>query len=91
MKDLKNVAEKLNFKVKYYPEDVAEELIEKSTIELFFAQVKNEIFEDTIYCPADTSALLASYALQAKNGDYEEGQNKKWSNQIQRLIPERFK
>jgi hypothetical protein len=40
-------------------------LIENSTTELFFTQVKNDIVKDEIYCPADTCALLASYALQA--------------------------
>ncbi|RZB40731.1 moesin/ezrin/radixin -like 1, partial [Asbolus verrucosus] len=90
LKDLRNVVEKLEFKVKFYPEDVGEELIEKSTTELFFAQVKNEILKDEVYCPADTCALLASYALQAKYGDYEGEENKKWSNQIAKLIPERI-
>lgn len=89
MKDFKSVAERLHFKVKYYPEDVAEELIEKSTIELFFAQVKNYIHSDEIYCPPDTSALLASYALQAKYSDHEEAADKKWATQIKKLLPER--
>ncbi|KAJ3639093.1 hypothetical protein Zmor_004253 [Zophobas morio] len=89
LKDFKTVVEKLSFKVKYFPEDVGEELIEKSTIELFFAQVKSDIYRDEIYCPADTCALLASYALQAKFGDYESDENKKWSAQIKKLIPER--
>jgi chemotaxis protein histidine kinase CheA len=87
LKDFRTVAEKFEFKVKYYPEDVGEELIENSTTELFFTQVKNDIVKDEIYCPADTCALLASYALQAKYGDYNS--REVWSNQIKKLIPER--
>lgn len=85
---MKSIVEKLEFKVKYYPEDVEDELIEKSTTELFFAQVRTDISKDKIYCPADTCALLASYSLQAQFGDYAE--NKKLSSQIKKLMPERY-
>lgn len=33
-------------------------------------QVKNGILSDEVYCPPETSVLLASYAVQAKYGDY---------------------
>ncbi|KAF7265433.1 moesin/ezrin/radixin homolog 1-like [Rhynchophorus ferrugineus] len=60
----------LRFMVKFYPEDV-EELIETITIEYFFNHVKTFITKDVIFCAADTAVLLASYALQAKHGDYD--------------------
>jgi hypothetical protein len=37
---------------------------------LFF-QVKNAILSDEIYCPPESCVLLASYAVQAKYGDYQ--------------------
>ena len=33
--------------------------------------MKNAILSDDIYCPPETSVLLASYAVQAKYGDYQ--------------------
>ena len=58
------------FLVKFYPEDASEELIQEVTQRMFFLQVKEQILSDQIYCSAETAVLLASYALQAKYGDY---------------------
>ena len=41
----------------------------------FVSQVKNAILSDDIYCPPETSVLLASYAVQAKYGDYQKDQH----------------
>ncbi|XP_053202946.1 merlin-like [Panonychus citri] len=60
------------FLAKFYPEDVAEELIQEITQHLFFLQVKQAILNEDIYCPPEASVLLASYAVQAKYGDYDE-------------------
>merc|ERR1712066_297501 len=57
------------FRAKFYPEDVADELIQDITLRLFYLQVKNAILTDEIYCPPETAVLLASYACQAKYGD----------------------
>ncbi|KRZ14253.1 Merlin [Trichinella zimbabwensis] len=51
-------------------EDVSEELIQIITQHLFFLQVKQSILNMDIYCPPEASVLLASYAVQAKYGDY---------------------
>ncbi|XP_063216605.1 merlin isoform X2 [Bacillus rossius redtenbacheri] len=61
-----------NFLCKFYPEDVAEELVQEVTQHLFFLQVKQAILSMDIYCPPEASVLLASYAVQAKYGDYDE-------------------
>ncbi|KAK3585512.1 hypothetical protein CHS0354_022921 [Potamilus streckersoni] len=58
------------FRAKFFPEDVSEELIQEITQRMFFLQVKEGILNDEIYCPPETSVLLASYASQAKYGDY---------------------
>ena len=59
------------FRAKFYPEDVAEELIQSITQRLFYLQVKEAILSEETYCPPETSVLLASYACQAKWVSYE--------------------
>lgn len=54
------------FVVKFYPEDITNELIQDITRHLFYLQVKQDILSMDIYCPPDTAAHLASLALQAK-------------------------
>lgn len=54
------------FLAKFYPEDVADELVQEVTQHLFFLQVKQAILCMDIYCPPEASVLLASYAVQAK-------------------------
>lgn len=61
----------LNFHIKFFPEDVAEELMQEITQHLFFLQVKDAILNMDIFCPPEASVLLASYAVQAKYGDYD--------------------
>lgn len=38
--------------------------------------MKNAILSDEIYCPPETSVLLASYAVQAKYGDFQKDLHK---------------
>lgn len=54
------------FLSKFYPEEVAEELVQEVTQHLFFLQVNRAILAMDIYCPPEASVLLASYAVQAK-------------------------
>jgi len=61
---------------KFYPEDVGGELVQEITQHLFFLQVKQNILNMDIYCPPEASVLLASYAVQAKYGDFEENSYK---------------
>jgi len=56
----------LYFVVKFYPEDITNELIQEITRHLFYLQVKQDILNMDIYCPPDTAAHLASLSLQAK-------------------------
>eukprot|EP00096_Caligus_rogercresseyi_P015412 TRINITY_DN784_c0_g2_i4.p1 TRINITY_DN784_c0_g2~~TRINITY_DN784_c0_g2_i4.p1 ORF type:complete len:505 (-),score=222.48 TRINITY_DN784_c0_g2_i4:311-1825(-) len=77
------------FRAKFYPEDVAEELIQDITLRLFYLQVKNTILSDEIYCPPETSVLLASYAVQVKYGDYQKDIHVSGFLTTDRLLPER--
>ncbi|XP_055381868.1 moesin/ezrin/radixin homolog 1 isoform X3 [Condylostylus longicornis] len=77
------------FRAKFYPEDVAEELIQDITLRLFYLQVKNAILSDEIYCPPETSVLLASYAVQARHGDYIKTTHSPGFLANDRLLPQR--
>lgn len=54
---------------------------------LFYLQVKNAILSDEIYCPPETSVLLASYAMQAKYGDFNKEVHNSLAND--RILPQR--
>ena len=77
------------FRAKFYPEDVAEELIQDITLRLFYLQVKNAILSDEIYCPPETSVLLASYAVQARHGDFVKATHGPGFLTNDRLLPQR--
>ncbi|KAI8423936.1 hypothetical protein MSG28_002607 [Choristoneura fumiferana] len=77
------------FRAKFYPEDVADELIQEITLKLFYLQVKNAILSDEIYCPPETSVLLASYAVQARHGDHNPGLHGPSFLANDRLLPQR--
>jgi len=77
------------FRAKFFPEDVAEELIQDITVRMFFLQVKEAILTDEVYCPPETSVLLASYAVQAKYGDYLPDTHKPGCLAQDRILPQR--
>nr|XP_032512814.1 moesin/ezrin/radixin homolog 1 isoform X1 [Danaus plexippus plexippus] len=77
------------FRAKFYPEDVADELIQEITLKLFYLQVKNAILSDEIYCPPETSVLLASYAVQARHGDHNAAAHGPGFLANDRLLPQR--
>ncbi|KAG8013103.1 Ezrin, partial [Nibea albiflora] len=81
----------LQFKlrVKFYPEDVSEELIQDVTRRLCFLQVKEDILAEDIYCPPETAVLLASYAVQAKFGEYKKADHKPGYLVSENLLPKR--
>uniref|UniRef100_A0A0A9XV66 Moesin/ezrin/radixin homolog 1 n=1 Tax=Lygus hesperus TaxID=30085 RepID=A0A0A9XV66_LYGHE len=77
------------FLAKFYPEDVADELVQEVTQHLFFLQVKQAILSMDIYCPPEASVLLASYAVQAKYEDYDEATYKPGMLASEDLLPQR--
>eukprot|EP00090_Calanus_glacialis_P003058 TRINITY_DN12211_c0_g1_i2.p1 TRINITY_DN12211_c0_g1~~TRINITY_DN12211_c0_g1_i2.p1 ORF type:complete len:671 (-),score=235.83 TRINITY_DN12211_c0_g1_i2:322-2334(-) len=79
----------LLFLAKFYPEDVSEELVQEVTQHLFFLQVKQSILNMDIYCPPEASVLLASYAVQAKYGDYDESTYQPGMLASEELLPQR--
>ncbi|XP_062250250.1 moesin-like [Platichthys flesus] len=79
----------IKFRAKFYPEDVADELIQEATQRLFFLQVKESILNDDIYCPPETAVLLASYAVQVKQGDYRKDYHVPGYLTKEKLLPQR--
>ncbi|KAM3866846.1 moesin-like [Diretmus argenteus] len=79
----------IKFRAKFYPEDVADELIQEATQRLFFLQVKENILNDDIYCPPETAVLLASYAVQTKHGDYRKDYHLTGYLARDKLLPQR--
>jgi len=77
------------FRAKFYPEDVAEELIQDITQRLFYLQVKEQILSEECYCPPETSVLLGSYACQAKYGDHTPDIHRPGFLANERLLPQR--
>ncbi|XP_068573718.1 ezrin a [Cebidichthys violaceus] len=76
-------------RVKFYPEDVTEELIQDVTRRLFFLQVKEDILGEEIYCPPESAVLLASYAVQSKYGEQDKSALKPGYLSSERLLPKR--
>ncbi|XP_036933619.1 moesin-like isoform X3 [Acanthopagrus latus] len=79
----------IKFRAKFYPEDVADELIQEATQRLFFLQVKECILNDDIYCPPETAVLLASYAVQVKHGDYKKDYHVPGYLTREKMLPQR--
>lgn len=82
----------LQFKLraKFYPEDVTEELIQDITRRLFFLQVKEDILSEEIYCPPESAVLLASYAVQAKYGEFSKSVHQPGYLSSECLLPKRW-
>ena len=51
--------------------------------------MKESILLDEIYCPPETCVLLASYAMQAKTGDFDEDIHQPGVLLNERLLPRR--
>lgn len=77
------------FRAKFFPEDVANELIQEVTRKLIYYQVKDAILTEEVYCPPETSVLLSSYAMQVKYGDYKADTHTPGFLSKDRLLPQR--
>ncbi|XP_043924393.1 merlin isoform X2 [Protopterus annectens] len=78
-----------HFLAKFYPENVEDELVQEITQHLFFLQVKKQILDEEIFCPPEASVLLASYAVQAKYGDYDPAVHTRGFLAQEELLPKR--
>uniref|UniRef100_A0A8C1J5P3 Neurofibromin 2b (merlin) n=1 Tax=Cyprinus carpio TaxID=7962 RepID=A0A8C1J5P3_CYPCA len=78
-----------HFLAKFFPEKVEDELVQEITQHLFFLQVKKQILDEEIFCSPEASVLLASYAVQAKYGDYDPNFHKPGFLAQDELLPKR--
>uniref|UniRef100_A0A8D0CIU8 NF2, moesin-ezrin-radixin like (MERLIN) tumor suppressor b n=1 Tax=Scleropages formosus TaxID=113540 RepID=A0A8D0CIU8_SCLFO len=78
-----------HFLAKFFPEKVEEELVQEITQHLFFLQVKKKILDEEIFCSPEACVLLASYAVQAKYGDYDPNFHKPGFLSQDELLPKR--
>ncbi|XP_036265627.1 band 4.1-like protein 4A isoform X6 [Pipistrellus kuhlii] len=60
----------LYFGIKFYAEDPCK-LKEEITRYQFFLQVKQDVLQGRLPCPASTAAQLGAYAVQSELGDYD--------------------
>ncbi|XP_055995074.1 band 4.1-like protein 4A [Sorex fumeus] len=60
----------LYFGIKFYAEDPCK-LKEEITRYQFFLQVKQDVLQGRLPCPANTAAQLGAYAMQSELGDYD--------------------
>lgn len=83
----------LQFKlsVKFYPEDVGEDLIQEVTVRMFYLHIKECVINGTIFCPPETAVLLASYSCQAKYGDYNPEVHHPGAIGADRMLPQRVR
>lgn len=56
----------------------------------FFLEVRSSILSDKLYCPPDTCVLLASYACQARHGDYNKLKHSDGFLAKENLVPQRY-
>lgn len=85
----KHIIEKIKYRAKFFPEEV-DDLIEEITIRYIYLQVRSHILTDRLYCPADTCTLLASYASQARHGDYNPDIHNEAFLSREKLLPQRY-
>merc|ERR1719430_211745 len=76
------------FRVRFYPENVVDEIIQGSTLRLLYRQVKADILNETIYSPAEKAVLLASFATQAKYGNFEANVHEAGYLSNDKILPE---
>eukprot|EP00038_Savillea_parva_P018614 m.24544 g.24544 ORF g.24544 m.24544 type:complete len:383 (-) comp4168_c0_seq1:2348-3496(-) len=61
----------LDFKAKFFPESVNDELTDKVVQRLFWKQIKNGVVNNDIYSPPELCVLFAAQSMQAEQGDYD--------------------
>jgi len=76
------------FRVRYYPENVVDEIIQGSTLRLLYLQVKADVLNESTYCVAEKAVLLSSFAAQAKYGNFESSVHEAGYLANDKILPE---
>jgi len=88
IKNLKKDTLQFKFRVRFYPETAEDEIIQNSTLHLFYLQIKRDILNEDIYCPAEKAVLLASFAAQIKHGNHDGIEQKDTYLANDKILPE---
>uniref|UniRef100_F6ZG18 FERM domain-containing protein n=1 Tax=Ciona intestinalis TaxID=7719 RepID=F6ZG18_CIOIN len=81
----------LRFLAKFYPEVLDVELIQEVTRHLFYLQFQQLILSEELTCSPEAAILLASFAVQAKFGDYDEEMHKPGFLANEILLPQQVR
>jgi len=88
IKNLKKDTLQFRFRVRFYPETAEDEIIQTSTLHLFYLQIKRDVLNEDIYCPAEKAVLLASFAAQVKHGNYDGVEQQETYLANDKILPE---
>lgn len=79
----------LNFRAKFFPEAVNDELIGDAVQRIFWRQIKEGIVDDSIYCPPELCVLFAAQSMQAQFGDYDSSKHESGTIKVYEELPKR--
>ncbi|THD23431.1 putative merlin/moesin/ezrin/radixin [Fasciola hepatica] len=83
----KDACTDFTFRVKFFPEEVSEELIQDVTQRLFYYEVKSSVVSGQYYTSPDSALLLASYQALVRHGKYDPEVHKTGFINIPNYIP----
>mmetsp|Transcript_108153 Transcript_108153/g.150912 ORF Transcript_108153/g.150912 Transcript_108153/m.150912 type:complete len:383 (-) Transcript_108153:166-1314(-) len=79
----------LDFKAKFFPESVNDELTDAVVQRLFWKQIKNGVVNNDIYCPPELCVLFAAQSMQADHGDYDASKHGPGTVIVANQLPQR--
>eukprot|EP00035_Acanthoeca_spectabilis_P021475 m.438450 g.438450 ORF g.438450 m.438450 type:complete len:383 (+) comp18238_c0_seq1:105-1253(+) len=79
----------LDFKAKFFPESVNDELTDPVVQRLFWKQIKNGVVNNDIYCPPELCVLFAAQSMQAEHGDHDPAQHGPGTVIVANQLPQR--
>eukprot|EP00041_Stephanoeca_diplocostata_P027387 m.752003 g.752003 ORF g.752003 m.752003 type:complete len:357 (+) comp23168_c0_seq49:209-1279(+) len=85
----KEIPLNLNFRAKFFPEAVNDELIGDVVQRLFWKQIKEGIVDGSIYCPAELCVLFAAQSMQAQYADFNEAEHDSGVLKVYEELPKR--
>jgi len=62
---------RLDFRVRFYPENIESEIVQGVTQRLFFLQIRDQILKGNLICSPEDAVTMAAYSCQAEHGDWE--------------------
>lgn len=79
----------LEFKAKFFPESVNDELTDAVAQRIFWKQIKTGIVNDDIYCPPELCVLFAAQSMQGEHGDHDPAKHGPGTIIVANQLPQR--